>query len=56
MSGGVPLYVPVVYLYDADEESGKESDEQKGESKKVFAGEVAHKCQPCSTANDTIVK
>jgi hypothetical protein len=52
----MPLHVAAVYLGDTGEENGKESDEQKGEGKKVFAGEVAHKCQPCSTASETIVK
>lgn len=56
VGGGMPLHVPAVHLDDTGEENGKESDEQKGEGKKVFAGEVAHKCQPCSTASDTIVK
>jgi hypothetical protein len=52
----MPLHIPVVYLDDTGEEDGKEGDEEKGKGKKVFAGEVAHKCQPCSTAIHRIVK
>ena len=52
----MPLHVPVVHLNDACKEDGEEGNEEKGEGQKVFAGEVAHKWQPCSTSNDTIVK
>jgi len=50
------LQVPVVHTDDAGEENGEERDEENGIGQKVFVGEVAHKCQPCSTSNDTIVK
>jgi hypothetical protein len=54
--GSMPLHVAVVHLDDAGKENGEEGNEEKGEGQKVFAGEVAHKWQPCSTSNDTIVK
>ena len=52
----MPLYVAAVYLDDTGEENDKENDEQKNKDKKIFAKKVTHKCQPCSTTSETIVK
>ncbi|MDQ1450998.1 MAG: hypothetical protein QOK38_864 [Acidobacteriaceae bacterium] len=52
----MPLHVSVVHLNDAGKENREEGNEENGEGQKVFAGEVAHKWQPCSTSDDTIVK
>ena len=52
----MPLHVPVVHLDDTGEENDEEGNEEKGEGKDVLSGEIAHKWQPCSISNDTIVK
>lgn len=54
--GRVPLHAPAVHGNHAGKENGKERDEKKNEAQEMFVGEVAHKCQPCSTSDDTIVK
>jgi hypothetical protein len=54
--GGMPLHVPVVHLNDAGKENREECNEEYDKGQKVFAGEVAHNWQPCSTSDDTIVK
>jgi hypothetical protein len=56
VSGGVPLHVPVVHLDHTGKENDEEGNKEKGEGNNVLAGEIAHKWQPCSTADDTIVK
>ena len=56
MRSGVSLHVSVVHLNDAGKENREEGNEENGEGQKVFAGEVAHKWEPCSTSDDTIVK
>jgi hypothetical protein len=50
------LRVPAMHLNHANKEHGEERDEENGKGQEMFEGEVAHKCQPCSTSNDTIVK
>jgi hypothetical protein len=52
----MPLHVPVVRLNDAGKENREECNEEYDKGQKVFAGEVAHNWQPCSTSDDTIVK
>jgi hypothetical protein len=56
MRGSVALHVSVVHLNDADKENREECNEEDGKGHKVFAGEVAHSWQPCSTSDDTVVK
>jgi hypothetical protein len=53
---GVPLHVSVVHSNYARKDQGEKRDEENGEGQEMFEGEVAHKCQPCSTSDDTIVK
>jgi hypothetical protein len=52
----MPLHVVLVHLNDAGEENREECNEENGVGQKVVAGEIAHKWQPCSTFDDTIVK
>jgi hypothetical protein len=52
----MPLHVVVVHLNDAGKENREEGNEENGKGQKVVAGEIAHKWQPCSTSDDTIVK
>jgi hypothetical protein len=54
--GGMPLHVAVVHQNDAGKENREERNEENGKGQKVVAGEVAHKWEPCSTSEDTIVK
>jgi len=54
--GRVPLHVAAMHLDHAGKEHGEQGDEQKGEGKYVFVGEISHKWQPCSISNDRIVK
>ena len=52
----MPLHVVLVHLNDAGKENREEGNEENGKGQKVVAGEIAHKWQPCSTSDDTIVK
>ena len=52
----MPLQAAIVHLNNTGKENGKERDEENGKGQEMFVGEVAHKCQPCSTSDDTIVK
>jgi hypothetical protein len=56
MCGRVSLHVPVVDLNHTGEENGEKSNEEQGEGERMLAGEIAHRWQRCSIANDTIVK
>jgi hypothetical protein len=53
---GVPLDVSVVYLNHAGKENREKRNEENDEGQYVLVGEVAHKWQPCSTSDHTIVK
>jgi hypothetical protein len=52
----MPLHVVLVHLNDAGKENREEGNEENGKGQKVVAEEIAHKWQPCSTSDDTIVK
>ena len=52
----MPLHVVLVHLNDACKENREEGNEENGKGQKVVAGEIAHKWEPCSTSDDTIVK
>ena len=52
----VALHVPAVHLHDSGKEDRKERNEEYDEGENMLVGEVAHKWQPCSTSNHTIVK
>ena len=45
-----------MHCNNTGKENGKERDEKNDKAQEMFVGEVAHKCQPCSTSDDTIVK
>lgn len=56
MRGSVPLHAPTVHCNNTGKENGKERDKENDKAQEMFVGEVAHKCQRCSTSDDTIVK
>jgi hypothetical protein len=56
VSGRVALHVSVMHLDHTGKENDEEGNKEKGVGNKVLAGEIAHKWQPCSTSDDTIVK
>jgi hypothetical protein len=52
----VPLHVPAMHLNHAGKENGEQGNEENDVGKDVLVGEISHKWQPCSTADDTVVK
>ena len=56
MCRSVALHVAAVHLHHSGKENHEECNEEYDEGENMLVGEVAHKWEPCSTSNHTIVK